>query len=65
MEAIQEVDLCLIEPSLRAIDGQICRKKRKNMRRSVINAKDLHQIYINQEESLTLYLALGHLLNGA
>ena len=31
--------------------------------RSVINAKDLHQTYINQDESLILYLALGHLLN--
>ena len=31
MEVIQEVDLCLTEPSLRAISGQICRKKHKNM----------------------------------
>ena len=31
----------------------------------MINAKNLHQIYINREESLTLYSALGHLLNGA
>ena len=31
----------------------------------MINAKNLHQIYINQEESLTPYPALGHLLNGA
>ena len=56
---------CLTKPSLRAIGGQICRKKRKNMWRSVINVKDLHQIYINREESLTPYSTLGHLLNGA
>ena len=31
VEATQEADLYLIEPSLRAIGGQICRKKRKNM----------------------------------
>ena len=65
MEAIQEADLYLIELLLRAIGGRICRKKYKNMWGSVINAKDLHQIYINWEESLTPYPALGHLLNGA
>ena len=31
VEAIQVANLCLIELSLRAIDGQICRKKRKKM----------------------------------
>ena len=31
METIQEADLYLIEPLLRAIDGRICRKKYKNM----------------------------------
>ena len=31
----------------------------------MINAKDLHQIYINQEDSLIPYLAFGHLLNEA
>ena len=40
-------------------------KKRKNMCRNVISAKDLHQIYISQEKSLIPYPALGHLLNGA
>ena len=65
VEAIQEADLYLIEPSLRAIGSQIFKKKCKNKWRSVINAKNLDQIYINREESLTLYSALGHLLNGA
>ena len=31
METIQEADLYLIEPLLRAIGGRICRKKYKNM----------------------------------
>ena len=31
VKAIQEADLCLIEPSLRAIGGQICKKKHQNM----------------------------------
>ena len=31
VEAIQEADLCLIAPSFRAIGGQICKKKHKNM----------------------------------
>ena len=47
MEAIQEEDPYPTEPSLKAIGGQICKKKRKNMWRNVISAKDLHQIYIS------------------
>ena len=43
MEVTQEVDLCLTEPSHRAIGSQTCKRKYKNMWRSVINAKDLHQ----------------------
>ena len=31
VETTQEADLYLIEPSFRAISGQICRKKHKNM----------------------------------
>ena len=65
MEVIQEADLYLTEPSLKVIGGRICRKKRKYMWGNVINAKDLHQIYINQEESLTPYPAIDHLLNEA
>ena len=65
VEAIQEEDLYLTKPSLKATGGQIYRKKHKNMWKNVISAKDLHQIYISQEESLIPYLALGHLLNRA
>ena len=64
-EATLEVDLWHTEPSLKDIDDQTCRKRHKSMQRSVINAKSLHQIYTNQEESLTLCQALGFLLNGA
>ena len=31
VEATQEADLCLTEPSLRATGGQTCRKKYKSM----------------------------------
>ena len=31
VEVIQETDLCLTGPSLRNIDGQICREKHKSM----------------------------------
>ena len=64
VETTQEVDFCLTEPSHRAIGGQTCKKKHKNMWRSVINAKNLHQTCTNQEESLIPYPTLGHLLNG-
>ena len=36
-----EEDLCPKEPSLKDIGGQVCRRKPKNMSRSVINAKGL------------------------
>ena len=65
VEATQEEDLCLIEPSFRAIGSQICKKKHKNMSRNEINAKDSPQTYTNQNESLITYPALGHLPNGA
>ena len=60
-EATQEEDLCLTELSRKAIDGRICKMKHKNMWRNAINVKDSHQTYANQEESLILYPALGHL----
>ena len=31
VEATQEADLCLTEPSLKAIGGQICKEKHNNM----------------------------------
>ena len=61
VEATQEEDLCLTEPSLRANGGQICKRKHRNMSRNAINAKNSHQMYTNQEESLISYPTLGHL----
>ena len=64
MGAIQGASLCLTGPLHKAINGRICRKMHKNMRKSVTNARGLHQTFINQEESLTRYPALGLLPNG-
>ena len=64
VETTQEADPCLIEPLHRDIGGRTCRRKHKIMWRSVTNAKDLPQIFINQEGSLILCPALGPLLNG-
>ena len=61
VEATQGEDLCLTESSLRAIGGQTCKMKHRNMSRNAINAKDSHQTYTNQEESLIPYPALDHL----
>ena len=40
--ATQGEDLCLTEPSLRAIGGQTYKRKHRNMSRNAINAKDSH-----------------------
>ena len=63
--ATQGEDLCLTELSLRAIGGQTCKRKHRNMSRNTINAKGSHQTYTNQEESLIPYPTLGHLPSGA
>ena len=63
--ATQGENLCLTKPYLRVIGGQIYKRKHRNMSRNVINAKDSHQTYTNQEESLIPYPDLGHLSNGA
>ena len=64
VDATQEADLCLTEPLLRGTGGRICKKRHRNMGRSVTNVRDLHQTFTNREESLILYPTLGHLLNG-
>ena len=61
----QEEDLCPTEPSLKDIGDRICRRKSKNMSRSVINAKGLPQTSTNQEGSSILFLVLSCLLSGA
>ena len=64
VEATRGVDLCLIEPLLRDTSGRACKRKHRNMLKSVTNAKDLHQTFTNREESSILFPALNHLLNG-
>ena len=65
VEATQEEDLCLIQSLLKAISGQTCRRKHRNMSRNSINTKDSPLMYNNQEESIIPYLGLGHLANRA
>ena len=47
VEVIQGADHCHIRLSLRVTSGQECRKKHKNMLKSVINAKSSLQIFIS------------------
>ena len=61
----QEEDLCLTDPSPKDIGGRVCRRKPKNMLRSVTKVKGLPQTSTNQAESSILSLVLGHLLNRA
>ena len=65
MEATLEEDPCHTEPSLKAIGGQTCKMRHKNMQGSATSVKDSHQTYTNWEECLTHLPALGHSLNGA
>ena len=64
VKATREVDLCLTEPLLKDTGGRACKRKHRNMLKSVTNAKDLHQTFTNREQSSVLFPALGHLLNG-
>ena len=61
----QEEDPYLIGLLLRDISGQACKKRHKNMSRNVISVKDSRRIFTSLEEFSILFLALGHLLNGA
>ena len=61
----QEEDLCPIEPSLKDIGGRVCRRKLKNMSRSVINARDLLRTSTNQEGSSILSPVRDRLLSEA
>jgi len=47
VEVTQKDDLCPTEPSLKDIGGQVCRRKPKNMSRSMINTKGLPQTSTN------------------
>ena len=62
---IQEENPCLIGLLPKGIGGQACKKRRKNTLKNAISVKGLCPIFISLEEFSTLFLALGHLLNGA
>ena len=49
----------------RDIDGQACKKRRRNMLKNAISVKSLRPIFTSLEEFSSLFLALGHLLNEA
>ena len=61
----QEEDPFLIELLLRDTGGQACKRRHINMSRNVISVKDSHRIFISLEEFSIIFLAFGHLLNGA
>ena len=65
MGVIQEEHPCLIELLHRDIGGQACKRKCRNTLRNAISVKGLRQIFTSLEEFSILFLALGHLLNGA
>ena len=64
VEVIQEEDHCLIGLLPKDIGGQICKKRRRNMSRNVINARDLHPIFTSLEGCSTLFLVRGLLFSG-
>ena len=61
----KEEDLYLIGLLLRDIGSRACKKRHRTMLRNVINVKGSRRIFIRLEEFSTLFLARGHLLNGA
>ena len=65
VEVIQEEDLCLTGLLPKDIGGQTCKKRRRSISRSAINARGLRLIFISLEGSSTLFLVRGLLLNGA
>ena len=62
---IQEEDPCLIGLLPKDIGGQACKRRRRNTLKNAISVKGLRPIFTSLEEFSTLFLALGHLLNGA
>ena len=65
MGVAQEGDPYLKRLLPRDIDGQACKRKRRNTLRNVISVKGSRRIFTSLEEISILFLALGHLLNGA
>ena len=61
---IQEEDFYLIGLLPKDIGGQTCKRRRRNTLKNAISVKGLRPIFTSLEEFSTLFLALGHLLNG-
>ena len=61
----QEEDPCLIGLLSRDIGGHACKRGRKNTLRNANSVKGSRRIFTSLEEISILFLALGHLLNGA
>ena len=64
VEVTQEEDHCLIGLLPKDIGGPTCKKRRRNMSRNAINARDMHPIFTSLEGFSTLFLVRGLLLNG-
>ena len=62
---IQEEDFYLIGLLPKDIGGQTCKRRCRSTLRNVISVKGLRRIFTSLEEFSILFLALGHLLNGA
>ena len=61
----QKEDPYLIGLLLRDTGGRACKRRHRNMLRNVISVNGSHRIFISLEEFSILFLARGHLLNGA
>ena len=65
MGVTQGEDPYLIGLLLKDTGGQACKKRHRNMLRSVISVKNSRRIFTSLEEFSIPFLALGRLLNGA
>ena len=65
MEVIREADRYHIELLHKGIGGLVCKKSRKSMLKSVINARDLIRTFISLVVYSMLCLVHDHSLNGA
>ena len=65
MGVTQGKDPYLVGLLLRDIDGQVRKRRHKNILRNVISVKDLHRIFTSLKEFPILLLALGCLVNEA
>ena len=65
VEVIQGEGHCPTGLLPKDIGNQTCKRRRKNMSRNAISAKDLHRISTSLEERSILCLVRGLLLSGA